>query len=104
MPWMPSGSEIDRGFKKLTSINDKDPAQGLLLRQSSEEYGYYIVDGVRQFRVSSKARQSGDIGRGRLLQLCKYLKLSKNDFKELCECRMTGPQYHQKMLKTLGLD
>ena len=100
---MPSGSEVDRGFNKLVRLNSNDPDQGLELREAPEEYGYYVVDGVRQFHVSSKARRSGDIGRGRLLQLRKYLKLNPNQFKDLCECRMTGPQYHQMIRDGLQL-
>ena len=95
MPWMPDGSEVDRGFRKLTRINQIDSEQGLELRGPPEKYGYYLVDGVKQFYVSSKARQSGGIGRGRLSQLQRYLRLTAFQFQELCQCRMTGPQYHQ---------
>lgn len=95
MPWMPNGPDVDRGFKKLEKLNKNDPKQGLKLGKSSEKYGFYFVDGVKQFYVSSKARLSGDIGPGRLLQLRKYLKLTQDQFKDLCECRMTGPEYHQ---------
>ena len=101
MPWMPDGSDVDRGFKKLERLNSNDHNQGLILRKSSEKYGYYLVDGVRQFHVSSKARRSGGIGRGRLIVLWKYLKISQNQFKDLCECRMTGPEYHQLILNKL---
>lgn len=94
MPWMPNGSDVDRGFKKLESLNKNDPNQGLVLGKSSEKFGYYLVDGVRQFHVSSKARKSGSIGRGRRGVLYKYLKISRDQFKDLCECRMTGPEYH----------
>ncbi len=103
MPWMPSGSDVDRGFNKLTRLNRIDPDQGLELRRAPEEYGYYLVDGVKQFYVSSKSRRSGNIGRGRLAQLCKYLKLNQNQFKDLCECRITGPQYHRMIRDRLGL-
>ena len=95
MPWMPNGSDVDRGFKKLERLNNDDPNQGLILRKSSERFGYYFVDGVKQFHVSSKARKSGSIGRGRRDVLYKYLKISQNQFKDLCECRLTGPEYHQ---------
>ena len=103
MPWMPDGSDVRRGFNKLSRINQSDPEQGLVLRDSSEKFGYYMVDGVRRFPVSSKARHSGDTGRGRLLQLRKYLKLTRHQFQELCECRLTGPKYHQIIRDKLGL-
>ena len=103
MPWMPNGSDIDHGFSKMIRLNRNDPEQGLVLRQSAEEYGFYLVDGVRQFPVSSKARHSGDIGRGRFLALRRYLKLDPREFKDLCECRVTGPQYHQMIRDRLGL-
>ena len=98
MPWMPSGQDVDRGFNKLTSLHRNDPTQGLELRQGPEDYGHYLVDGVRRFHVSSKARQSGGIGRGRLSVLRKYLKLSMDQFQDLCECRMTGPDYHLSLI------
>lgn len=103
MPWMPDGSDVRRGFNKLIRINNRDPEQGLFLRDSSERFGYYMVDGVRRFPVSSKARQSSDIGRGRLLQLRRYLRLTPEQFQELCECRLTGPKYHQIIRDQLGL-
>ena len=103
MSWMPNGEEVGRGFSKLTRLNQSDPDQGLDLRQSSEKFGWYLVDGVRKFHVSSKARHSGGIGRGRLSALRRYLKLSENQFKDLCECRMTGPQYHQMIRNRLSL-
>lgn len=94
MPWMPNGQEVARGFQKITHINN-DPAQGLTLGDSSEKYGFYRVDGVIVFHASSKARQSGGVGRGRAEALRKQLGLSPEQFKELCVCRMTGPQFHQ---------
>ena len=103
MPWMPNGQEIDRGFGKLTSLNANDPEQGLALRESSEEFGWYMVDGIKQFYVSSKARPSGGIGRGRLSALRRYLGLTNEQFKDLCQCPMTGPQYHQIIRDRLGL-
>lgn len=103
MPWMPNGQEIDRGFGKLTSLNANDPEQGLALRESSEEFGWYMVDGIKQFPVSSKARHSGGIGRGRLSALRRYLRLTNEQFKDLCQCPMTGPQYHQIIRGRLGL-
>ena len=103
MAWMPSGQEVERGFDKLIRLNKSNPNQGLQLRQSSEKFGYYFVDGVRQFHVSSKARQSGGVGRGRLATLCRYLKLTPNQFKDLCECRMTGLQYHRMIRDKLGM-
>ena len=103
MPWMPSGPEVDRGFGKLIRVNKSDPSQGLQLRQSSEKFGYYLVDGERQFHVSSKARPSGGVGRGRLSVLTKYLKLTRTQFRDLCECRMTGPQYHEMIRDRFGI-
>ena len=103
MPWMPSGPEVGRGFDKLIQLNQADPKQGLVIRQSSERFGWYLVDGVRQFHVSSKARPSGPVGRGRLQVLRNYLRLSTAEFKNLCECPLTGPQYHQIIRDRLGL-
>lgn len=103
MPWMPDGSEVRRGFSKLIRLNRENPEQGLVLRDSSEKYGYYMVDCVRMFHVSSKARYSGDVGRGRLIQLRKYLRLTSQQFQELCECRLSGPKYHQIIRDQFGL-
>ena len=94
MTWMPNGQEVERGFNKLTNVSD-DPGQGLKLRKSSEKFGYYFVDGIRQFHASSKARQSGDVRAGRSLALRKQLGLTLEQFKELCMCQMTGPQFHE---------
>ena len=102
MPWMPSGEEIARGFRKLTLLNTNDPEQGLQLRDSPEHFGYYLVDGVRLFHVSSKARQRGGVGRGRLSVLRRYLGLTSDQFQDLCQCRMTGPQYHQMIRERYG--
>jgi hypothetical protein len=104
MPWTPSGPEVGRGFAKLTQLNRNDPAQGLQLRSGSEKFGYYLVDGVRQFPVSSKAPMSGDVSPGRLSALRRYLQLSRNEFQALCQCQITGPQYHTFILDKLGLD
>ena len=102
MSWMPNGQDVERAFKKLTDLG-KDPDNGLKLRDSSEKYGYYWIDGVRQFYVSSKARKSGGVGHGRLIQLRKYLQLNTDQFKELCICQMTGPQYDTLIREILGL-
>lgn len=103
MPWMPDGSDVAQGFDKLIQLNRNDPAQGLVLRQSSEKYGYYLVDSVRQFPVSSKARHSGGVGPGRFHKLRKYLQLNAKEFQDLCQCRLTGPQYHQMIRDRLRL-
>ncbi len=94
MPWMPNGPEVQRAFRKLEQINTQDSRQGLVIRSSSEKYGYYLIDGKRAFKVSSKARQRGGIGSGRLKSLLTYLKLNREEFKQLCECPMSGPDYH----------
>ena len=103
MAWMPDGSEVSRGFNKLRRLNRQDPKQGLVIRQSSEKYGYYLIDGVRRLMVSSKARTSGSVGRGRLIALRKYLQLNLDEFKRLCDCPMSGPEYHALIRERLGL-
>ena len=103
MPWMPDGAEVSSGFGKLVRLHTRDSEQGLELRGPPEYFGWYLVDGVRQFRVSSKARRSGAVGRGRLRALQRYLRLSPVEFQDLCQCRMTGPQYHQVVRDRLGL-
>lgn len=94
MPWMPNGPEVQRAFSKLQQVNTQDLNQGLVIRSSSEKYGYYLIDGKRAFKVSSKARWKGGVGKGRLSSLRAYLKLSQEEFKQLCECPMSGPDYH----------
>lgn len=94
MAWMPNGAEVQRAFSKLERLNRQDPKQGLVIRSSSEKFGYYLVDGERVFKVSSKARRKGGIGDGRLISLLNYLKLGREEFKQLCECPMSGPDYH----------
>ena len=103
MPWMPNASEVERGFGKLRRLNRNDQQQGLVIRQSSERYGYYLIDGKRRLLVSSKARTSGSIGQGRLGQLRRYLRLNADEFKRLCECPMSGPDYHALLRERLGL-
>ena len=103
MPWTPKGSEVRQGYNKLTHLNKVDPAQGLYLRDGSEKFGYYLVDGQRQFRVSSKAPLLKDVGKGRLKALLNYLQLNDDQFKELCRCQMSGPDYHQFIRDKLGI-
>ena len=103
MPRILSGAEVERGFRKLIQLNTRDPRQGLKLRKPPEFYGYYWVDGVPQFHVSSKSYRSGDVQRGRAKVLRDYLKLSPSEFEALCECPMTGPAYHELIKARLGL-
>ena len=102
MPWMPDGSDIERGFNKLRRLNRQDEEQGLVIRQSSEKYGHYLIDGERRLLVSSKARTSRSVGRGRLSTLRKYLRLKPDEFQRLCECPMSGPEYHELIKERLG--
>ena len=93
--------EIDRGFRKLERLNEADPSNGLNLRSGKEHFGWYLVDGNRAFFASSK-KGTGTVGPGRAHKLAKYLRITLDEFADLCDCRMTGPQYHQRIVEKLA--
>ena len=95
---MPSRSydvpEIERGIRKLTRLFAQDGRNGFARRTTREKFGWYYVDGKRQFYISSKLPTSGSVGRGRVQSLRNYLGLSRDQFDDLCKCPMSGPDYH----------
>ena len=93
--------EVDRGYGKLERINRNDPNNGLNLRPGKEHWGWYLVDGERAFFASSK-KATGTVGPGRAHRLAKYLLLSPDEFADLCDCRITGPQYHRLIVERLA--
>ena len=92
-----NANEVLRGFAKLEAINAEDPQNGLNLRTGKEKYGWYYVNGERAFAVSKKMGRN-TVGKGRLKALITYLRLSKADFAELCDCSLSGPVYHSRMV------
>lgn len=86
--------EVERGIRKLTQLYSIDKSNGFDRRMSREKYGWYYVDGVRKFFISSKLPPSGSVGRGRIRALRNYLRLSVEEFDRLCSCPLSGAQYH----------
>ena len=102
MPRTYNISDVDRGLAKLERLNRRDPGQGLVISQDGEMWGYYWIDGKRQFHVSAKRPRQGDLGKGRAVSLRKQLKLSEQAFADLCDCPLSGENYHELMRRTLG--
>ena len=86
--------EVERGIRKLTQLYRQDGFNGFDRRMSREKYGWYYVDGVRKFFISSKLPPSGSVGRGRIRALRNYLHLSVDEFDRLCSCSLSGAHYH----------
>lgn len=86
--------EVERGIRKLTQLYRQDRSNGFDRRMNRERYGWYYVDGVRKFLISSKLPPSGSVGRGRVRALRNYLRLSVEEFDRLCSCPLSGAQYH----------
>lgn len=61
------------------------------------------LDRLPQEELGGQLAKTLRVLRGRLATLCRYLKLTPNQFKDLCECRMTGPQYHRMIRDKLGM-
>ena len=96
---MPNGQEVTAGFNKIEAKNEDGKLQGFQrISHSSEKYGFYYIDGHIAFHLSSKARSHGPIGWGRLKDLLNNLHITRNQFQELCQCRMTGSEYHSLMV------
>lgn len=96
-----NASEVDRGFGKLEDLYTHNPGNGLSLRPGKEHFGWYYVDGKRAFHVSSK-KGPRSVGAGRARQLAKYLRLNNDDFADLCDCPLTGPEYHQRIVDRIA--
>lgn len=95
-------SEVERGVRKLTRMFAQDGRNGFDRRTTREKFGWYYVDGKRQFRISSKLPTSGSVGRGRVLALRNYLGLDRDQFDDLCRCPMSGPDYHDLVRRRLN--
>ena len=94
-------SEVERGIRKLTRLFVRDGRNGFDRRTTREKFGWYYVDGKRQFRVSSKLPTSGSVGKGRVHALRNYLQLDRDEFDDLCKCPMSGPDYHDLIRRKL---
>lgn len=101
MPRTFNSSEVDQGFGKLESLNQADPDNGLNLRSGKEHFGWYLVNGKKVFPASSK-KGPRSVGKGRARQLAKYLHLTPNEFGELCDCKLTGPEYHSRIVEKIS--
>ena len=88
-----NSSEADRGFGKLQSLNQADPDNGLSLRSGKEHFGWYLVYGKKG---------PSSIGKGRARQLAQYLHLTIGEFGELCDCTLTGPEYHSRIVEKVS--
>ena len=95
-------SEVERGIRKLTQLSTHDKRNGFDRRTTREKFGWYYVDGERQFYVSSKLPPSGSVGRGRVHALRNYLQLDRDQFDDLCKCPMSGPDYHDLIRRRLA--
>lgn len=90
-----NSGEVEAGFGKLTRHHVQHPGDGLVLRDGKEHFGWYYVDGKKRFFMSSKMPPPGKtIGPGRLKSLVNYMRLTEAEFADLCDCALTGPQYH----------
>ncbi len=92
-----SPREVERGIQKLTNLYSTDHQNGFARRTTKEKFGWYYVDSVREFRISSKLPAKGTVGKGRIKSLRDYLHLSADEFAALCDCPMSGPDYHAKI-------
>ena len=89
-----SNREVERGIGKLTRLHTEDSRNGFDRRHTREKFGWYYVDGIRQFYISSKLPPSGSVGKGRIKSLLTNMRLRPEQFDDLCQCRMSGPDYH----------
>lgn len=92
-----SPREVARGLRKLTRLYTADQKNGFDRRTTKEKYGWYYLDGVRLFRISSKLPSSGSVGKGRIKSLRNYLYLDADEFDDLCRCPMSGPDFHENI-------
>ena len=95
-------SEVERGIGKLTRLFARNGRNGFDRRTTREKFGWYYVDGKRQFRISSKLPTSGAVGKGRVHALRNYLHLDRDQFDDLCKCPMSGPDYHDLIRRRLA--
>ena len=95
-----NSGEVETGFGKLTRHHIQHPGDGLVLRDGKEHFGWYYVDGKKRFQMSNKMPPQGQtIGRGRLKSLMDYMRLTESEFANLCDCPLSGPQYHAMMVE-----
>jgi hypothetical protein len=74
---------------------DQDKSSGFDRREGKEKWGWYYVDGKKVFYISAKLPPRGrDVSPGRINALRNQMKLNREQFDQLCDCPMTGPDYH----------
>ena len=104
MPRTYNVPDLERGLGKLTRIHDRDTGQGLDITPVGERWGYYWVNGKRQFPVSAKHHTAGDVPKGRAQSIRKQLKLDNDEFANLCDCPLSAQEYHELIISRLGID
>ena len=96
MPNSIAGGEVLRGIEKLTSLfRQSEGANGFDRRTTKEKFGWYYLDGRKLFRISSRIHPQGDLPKWKIKALQEYLKLNRGQFADLCQCKLSGPNYHE---------
>jgi hypothetical protein len=73
---------------------------GIDFRQGKEPFGYYILDGRRQLKVSASNVHGGkELGKGATKGLMRELLTSNDEFDALYECPWHGTDYEAKIRK-----
>lgn len=93
-----SAREVERGIRKLTSLYVQSGTNGFDRRPDKERWGWYYVDGKEAFDISAKIHSSGDVGRGRIRSMRKQMRLDRDQFAQLCQCSLSGSDYHKIIL------
>lgn len=90
--------EVTAGIRKLTNLHTHDNSNGFDRREGKEKWGWYYVDGKEAFYISSKLPPSGDVPRGRIDAMRKQMHLNREQFAKLCQCSLSGPNYHNMIV------
>lgn len=74
-------------------------------RSGSERTAWYELDGAKVLIFSLPKVHRGTVRTGTMKQIVKSSRLTREEFKNLVECPMSGRDYEEKMrrLKTEGL-
>jgi len=71
-------------------------------RHGKEPFGYYILDGRRQLKVSaSNVHGSKELGKGTTRRLMNELLSSNTEFDALYNCPMSGTDYEAKIRRLI---
>lgn len=86
------------GYKPKILRKCLEKKLGIAFRSGKEPFGYYILDGKKQLKVStSNVHGSKELGPGKAKRLANQLKASSTEFGELYKCPMKGSDYEAKI-------